>query len=62
MNTYTLNRYEGSHAILIQQDKMGNELMILKDRLIEFAKPGDIIAIDFDHTGNLREVKIIVEK
>ncbi|MCP3029030.1 DUF3006 domain-containing protein [Halobacillus sp. A5] len=61
MNTYTLDRYEGTHAILIETDRLENKLMVFKERLIEFAQPGDIIAIDFDHMGNLRHVEVVVK-
>ncbi|MFG6149771.1 hypothetical protein [Halobacillus sp. B23F22_1] len=59
MNTYTLDRYEGMNAILIETERVGNKLMVFKERLIEFAQPGDILAIDFDHLGNLRHVEIV---
>ncbi|MFC7322889.1 hypothetical protein [Halobacillus campisalis] len=61
MNIYVLDRYEDTHAILIQKDLFSNEIMILKDRLIEFAKPGDTLSIDFDQMGNLRHVEIILK-
>ncbi|WP_101846199.1 hypothetical protein [Halobacillus sp. Marseille-P3879] len=59
MNRYTLDRYEGIHAILIETDKEENELQVFKERLIEFAHPGDTIAIEFDHLGNLKHVEVV---
>ncbi|WP_173917262.1 hypothetical protein [Halobacillus sp. Marseille-Q1614] len=61
MNTYTLDRYEKDYAILVQQSLAKNEIMVLKERLIAFAQPGDILSIDFDQMGNLRQVEVIVK-
>ncbi|WP_082235026.1 hypothetical protein [Halobacillus massiliensis] len=59
MNTYVLERYENDYAILIQQSLANNEIMVLKERLIAFAQPGDLLSIDFDQMGNLRQVEVI---
>ncbi|RWZ58195.1 hypothetical protein EQV77_10465 [Halobacillus fulvus] len=59
MNKFRLDRYEGMYAILIQEDAFGNEVSVLKDRLISFVKPGDTLSIDFDAIGNLKHVEII---
>ncbi|ASF38439.1 DUF3006 family protein [Halobacillus halophilus] len=59
MNNYKLDRFEGAYAILIQEDAHNNEISVLKERLIAFAKPGDFIKIDFDNIGNLKHVEII---
>lgn len=59
MNTYRLDRFEGTYAILIQEDAHHNELSVLKERLVAVAKPGDLLRIDFDAIGNLRNIKII---
>ncbi|MFQ3546128.1 DUF3006 domain-containing protein [Halobacillus rhizosphaerae] len=59
MNKYKLDRFEGNYAILVQEDK--NELSVLKERLIAFAKVGDLLAIDFDTIGNLKHVEILTK-
>ncbi|WP_163529236.1 hypothetical protein [Halobacillus ihumii] len=59
MNKYKLDRYEGSYAILIQEDTNKSELLVLKERLIAFAEAGDLLSIDFDAMGNLKEVQVV---
>lgn len=59
INQYTLDRFEGFYAVLVNKGNEHNELMVLKERLIAFAKVGDTLAIDFDSIGNLRHVEII---
>ncbi|UOR13377.1 hypothetical protein [Halobacillus amylolyticus] len=59
MNRYKLDRYDGSYAILVQEDAGKSEFLVLKERLIAFAKTGDTLAIDFDSIGNLKQVQIV---
>ncbi|WP_254901696.1 DUF3006 family protein [Thalassobacillus devorans] len=59
INQYTLDRFEGLYAVLVDKGNKHNEMMVLKERLIAFAKEGDTLAIDFDSIGNLRHVEII---
>ncbi|UOQ43797.1 DUF3006 domain-containing protein [Halobacillus salinarum] len=59
MNKYKLDRYEGAYAILIQEDNLNNELSVLKERLVAFAVPGDVLAIEFDSIGNFKQVERI---
>ena len=59
INQYTLDRFEGLYAVLVDKGNEHNEMMVLKERLIAFAKEGDTLAIDFDSIGNLRHVEII---
>ncbi|MFG6117062.1 hypothetical protein ACGTN9_18080 [Halobacillus sp. MO56] len=62
INQYTLDRFEGFYAVLVEKGNEHNELMVLKERLIAFAKVGDTLAIDFDSIGNLRHVEIIAKE
>ncbi|MFD2925105.1 hypothetical protein [Halobacillus naozhouensis] len=59
MNKYKLDRYEGAYAILIQEDTNKSELLVLKERLIAFAEAGDLLSIEFDTMGNLKEVQVV---
>lgn len=59
MNKYRLDRFEGSYAILIQEHPYPNELSVLKERLVAIAEPGDMIYIDFDTIGNLKNVEVV---
>ncbi|KHE66949.1 DUF3006 family protein, partial [Halobacillus sp. BBL2006] len=61
MNTYRLDRFEGTFAILVHEEAGGNELPVLKERLIASAKPGDLLRIDFDSMGSLKSVEILPE-
>ncbi|MBH0231174.1 DUF3006 domain-containing protein [Halobacillus yeomjeoni] len=59
MNKYRLDRFEGAYAILTQEEYEHSELSVLKERLVAFAKPGDMLLIDFDTMGNLKHVEIV---
>ncbi|ARI78333.1 DUF3006 family protein [Halobacillus mangrovi] len=61
MNKYRLDRFEGTFAILVHEEAGGNELPVLKERLVASAKPGDILIIDFDSMGSLKHVEILPE-
>ncbi|MBM7553739.1 hypothetical protein [Thalassobacillus pellis] len=61
INKYTLDRFEGLYAVLKEKENKSNELMVLKERLIAFAKIGDTVAIDFDEIGNLRKVEVVYD-
>nr|WP_239534210.1 hypothetical protein [Thalassobacillus pellis] len=49
------------YAVLKEKENKSNELMVLKERLIAFAKIGDTVAIDFDEIGNLRKVEVVYD-
>ncbi|WP_370458060.1 hypothetical protein [Thalassobacillus sp. CUG 92003] len=61
-NQYTLGRYEGEYAILMEYGHEDNELSILKERVIAFANLGDRLSIQFDNIGNLKQVQVIKAK
>ncbi|MFD1020723.1 hypothetical protein [Thalassobacillus hwangdonensis] len=59
---FTLDRYEGGYAILIEEGVESNQLLVLQERLIEFAEAGDVLSIEFDVIGNLSQVKVLKKR
>ncbi|MGG3737522.1 DUF3006 domain-containing protein [Aeribacillus pallidus] len=59
---YTIDRFEGDYAVLLQRDDETIEKIISREELGDSFVEGDILLLTFDNEGKLIKVKFLKEE